>query len=104
MMNEKPVWYYTNAPTKKAALKLMKSKNYVKLALRYHNIDEFINKMKGCKGTWYHPQLDKQNLNLLIGEYLTQQPEDYWNEYGRVDETKLNFKMIKKTRKNLSQK
>jgi len=102
MMNEKPTWYYTNEPTKKAALKLMKSKSKVKLALRLKNIDEFLNRMKGSAGTWRHPKLDKQSLNLLVAEYLTQQPEDYWNEYARVDESKLNFNMLKATKKNLT--
>ena len=102
MMNEKPIWYYTNAPTKKAALKLMRSRLKVKLALKLSNIDEFINRMKGSHGTWKHPKLDKQNLNLLVGEYLTQSPDDYWNMYGRVDETKLNFIMVKATKKNLT--
>lgn len=101
-MNEKPIWYYTNAPTKKAALKLMKSKQKVKLALKLNSIDEFIKRMKGSKGTWCHPKLDKQNLNLLVGEYLTQQPEEYWNDYARVDEDKLNFRMVKSTKKNLT--
>jgi len=102
MMNEKPIWYYTNAPTKKAALKLMRSKHKVKLALKLNNIDEFIKRMKGSRGTWYHPKLDKQNLNLLVGEFLIQQPEEYWNQYGRVDESKLIFKMLKSTKKNLT--
>lgn len=102
MMNEKPIWYYTNVPTKKAALKLMRSHHKVKLALKLNSIDEFIKRMKGSSGTWNHPKLDKQNLNLLVGEYLTQTPDDYWNEYGRVDETKLNFRMVKATKKNLT--
>lgn len=102
MMKEQPVWYYTNEPTKKAALKLMRSKGKVKLALKLSSIDEFIKRMKGSKGTWEHPKLDKQNLNLLVREYLIQQPEEYWNEYGRVDESKLNFKMLKATKKNLT--
>lgn len=102
MMNDKPIWYYTNAPTKKAALKLMRSKHKVRLALKCNNIDDFISRMKGSKGTWLNPKLDKQNLNLLVGEYLTQQPEDYWNQYGRVDESKLNFLMVKATKKNLT--
>lgn len=102
MMNEKPIWYYTNAPTKKAALKIMRSRHKVKLALKLNSIDEFIKRMKGSNGTWNHPKLDKQNLNLLVGEYLTQTPDDYWNEYGRVDETKLNFRMVKATKKNLT--
>jgi len=102
MMNEKPTWYYTNAPTKKAALKLMKSRQKVKLALKLNNIDEFIKRTKGCKGTWYHPNLDRKNLNLLVCEFLTQTPDEYWNEYGRVDESKLNFYMKKATRKNLT--
>ena len=102
MMNEKPTWYYTNEPTKKAALKLMRSKHKVKLALRAKNIDEFIDKMKGSHGTWHHPKLDRQNLNLLVAEFLTQQPEEYWNQYARVDESKLNFNMLKATKKNLT--
>lgn len=102
MMKDKPTWFYTNAPTLKAALKLMKSKHKVKLALRLNNIDEFIERMKGSKGTWNHPKLDKQNLNLLVREYLTQQPEDYWNEYARVDIEKLNFNVVKATKKNLN--
>jgi hypothetical protein len=102
MMNEKPTWYYTNEPTKKAALKLMKSRHKVKLALRLKNIDEFLDRMKGSTGTWKHPKLDKQNLNLLVAEYLTQQPEEYWNQYARVDESKLNFNMLKATKKNLT--
>ena len=104
MMNEKPIWYYTNAPTKKAALKLMKSEHKVKLALKLKNINEFLERMKGSHSTWHHPQLDRQNLNLLVGEFLTQTPNEYWNQYGRVDESKLNFKMVKATKKNLSQK
>jgi len=102
MMNEKPTWYYTNAPTKKAALKLLKSRHKVQLALRLNSIDDFIERMKGSKGTWLNPKLDKQNLNLLVREYLTQQPDDYWNQYGRVDESKLNFLMVKATKKNLT--
>ena len=102
MMNDKPTWYYTNAPTKKAALKLMRSKHKVQLALKLNTIDEFLNRMKGSKGTWFNPKLDKQNLNLLIREYLTQQPADYWNQYGRVDESRLNFLMVKATKKNLT--
>lgn len=102
MMNEKPTWFYTNAPTLKAALKLMKSKHKVMLALKLNNIDEFIKRTKGSRGTWYHPKLDRQNLNLLIREFLTQQPEEYWNEYARVDIEKLNFNVVKATRKNLS--
>lgn len=70
-MNEKSTWYYTNEPTKKAALKLMRSKHKVKLALKLKNIDEFIDRMKGSAGTWHHPKLDGQSLNLLVGEYLT---------------------------------
>ena len=101
MMKEKPTWFYTNAPTLKAALKLMRSRQKVKLALRLSNIDEFLNRTKGCKGTWFHPKLDKQNLNLLVREFLTQQPEDYWNQYGRVDIEKLNFNVVKATKKNL---
>ena len=102
MMNEKPTWFYTNAPTKKAALKLMRSEQKVKLARRVNNADEFIERMKGSKGTWHHPQLDKQCLNVLIGEFLTQDPDEYWNEYHRVDESKLNFLMKKATKKNLT--
>lgn len=102
MMKEKPTWYYTNAPTKKAALKLMKSKHKVQLALRLNSIEEFISRMKGSKGTWLNPKLDKQNLNLLVREYLTQHPCDYWNQYGRVDESRLNFLMVKATKKNLT--
>ena len=102
MMNKKPTWFYTNAPTLKAALKLMKSKQKVQLALRLNSIEEFIKRMKGSLGTWHHPKLDKQNLNLLVREYLTQQPPEYWNEYGRVDIDKLNFNVIKATKKNLS--
>jgi len=102
MMKEKPTWYYTNAPTLKAALKLMRSKQKVQLALRVNNIDEFVKRMKGSAGTWHHPKLDKQNLNLLVREYLTQQPPEYWNQYGRVDIDKLNFNMVKATKKNLS--
>jgi len=102
MMNEKPTWFYTNAPTLKAALKLMKSKQKVQLALRLNNIEEFIKRMKGSRGTWHHPKLDKQNLNLLVREYLTQQPPEYWNAYGRVDIDKLNFNVVKATKKNLS--
>lgn len=101
MMKEKPTWFYTNAPTLKAALKLMKSRHYVKLALRL-DINEFLNRMKGSRGTWHHPKLDKQNLNLLIREFLTQQPEEYWNQYARVDIEKLNFNVVKATKKNLS--
>ena len=41
MMKEQPVWYYTNEPTKKAALKLMRSRNKVKLALKLSSIDVF---------------------------------------------------------------
>ena len=33
---------------------------------------------------------------------MNQQPEEYWNEYGRVDESKLAFKMLKATKKNLT--
>jgi hypothetical protein len=102
MMNEKPTWFYTNAPTKKAALKLMKSEHKIKLARRLCNVDEFVKRMKGSKGTWLHPQLDKQCLNVLIGEFLTQDPREYWNKYGRVDEDKLNFVMKKATKKNLT--
>jgi len=102
MMKEKPTWFYTNAPTLKAALKLMKSKHKVKLALRLNNIEEFISRMKGSHGTWYHPKLDKQNLNLLVREFLTQGTDEYWNQYGRVDVEKLNFNVIKATKKNLS--
>lgn len=102
MMKEKPTWFYTNAPTLKAALKLMKSKQKVQLALKLNNIEDFISRMKGSFGTWHHPKLDKQNLNLLIREYLTQQPPEYWNQYGRVDIEKLNFKVVKATKKNLS--
>lgn len=102
MMKEKPTWFYTNAPTLKAALKLMKSRAKVKLALRLNNIDEFIDRMKGSKGTWHNSKLDKNNLNLLVREFLTQAPEDYWNKYGRVDIEKLNFNVIKATKKNLS--
>lgn len=101
-MKDKPTWFYTNAPTLKAALKLMKSGHKVKLALRLNNIDEFIERMKGSKGTWNHPKLDRQNLNLLVREYLTQQPEEYWNEYARVDIEKLNFNVVKATKKNLN--
>ncbi|NBW57883.1 hypothetical protein EBR43_08935 [bacterium] len=102
MMNKESTWYYTNAPTLKAALKLLKSKQKVKLALKSKNINDFIEKMKGSRGTWYHPKLDKQNLNLLVREFLTQQPEEYWNMYGRVDINKLNFNVVKATKKNLS--
>lgn len=101
-MNEKPTWYYTNAPTKKAALKLLRSKHKVQLALRLNTIDEFIDRIKGSAGTWLNPKLDRYNLNLLVREYLTQQPDDYWNQYGRVDESKLNFLMVKATKKNLT--
>ena len=102
MMKEKPTWFYTNAPTLKAALKLMKSKHKVKLALRLNSIEEFISRMKGSHGTWHHPKLDKQNLNLLVREFLTQGTDEYWNQYGRVDVEKLNFNVIKATKKNLS--
>ena len=103
MMNDKPTWYYTNTPTLKAALKLMRSKHKVKLALKLSNIEDFIDRMKGSRGTWHHPKLDKGNLNLLVREFLTQQPEEYWNEYARVDIEKLNFKVVKATKKNLKQ-
>jgi len=102
MMNEKPTWFYTNAPTLKAALKLMRSKHKVNLALKLNSIDEFIDRMKGSNGTWHHPKLDRQNLNLLVREFLTQQPPEYWNQYGRVDIDKLSFNVIKATKKNLS--
>ena len=102
MMNEKPTWFYTNAPTKKATLKLMRSEHKVKLARRLNNVEEFIKRMKGSHGTWCHPKLDKQCLNVLIGEFLTQDPRQYWNRYGRVDEAKLNFLMKKATKKNLT--
>ena len=46
MMKDKPTWYYTNSPTLKAALKLMKSRDKVKLALRLNSIEEFIKRMK----------------------------------------------------------
>ena len=101
-MKEKPTWFYTNAPTLKAALKLMKSRHKVKLALRLSDIEEFISRMKGSYGTWRHPKLDKQNLNLLVREFLTQEPDEYWNQYGRVDVEKLNFNVVKATKKNLS--
>ena len=101
-MNEKPTWFYTNAPTKKAALKLMRSEYKVKLARRVNNVEEFIKRMKGSHGTWCHSKLDKQCLNVLIGEFLTQDPRQYWNRYGRVDESKLNFLMKKATKKNLT--
>jgi hypothetical protein len=101
-MKEKPTWFYTNAPTLKAALKLMKSRHKVKLALRLNDIEEFINRMKGSHGTWHNKKLDKQNLNLLVREFLTQEPDEYWNQYGRVDIEKLNFNVLKATRKNLS--
>ena len=58
--------------------------------------------MKGSYGTWRHPKLDKQNLNLLVREFLTQEPDEYWNQYGRVDVEKLNFNVVKATKKNLS--
>ena len=102
MMKEKPTWFYTNAPPLKAALKLMKSRHKVKLALRLSDIEEFINLMKGSHGTWHNPKLDKQNLNLLVREFLTQEPDEYWNQYGRVDIEKLNFNVLKATKKNLS--
>jgi len=102
MMKDKPTWYYTNAPTLKAALKLMKSRHKVKLALKLNNIDKFIKRMKGSHGTWHHPKLDKNNLNLLVREFLTQEPDEYWNEYARVDVDKLNFNVVKATKKNLS--
>lgn len=102
MMKDKPTWYYTNAPTLKAALKLMKSRHKVKLALKLNNIEEFIKRMKGSHGTWHHPKLDKNNLNLLVREFLTQEPDEYWNEYARVDIEKLNFNVVKATKKNLS--
>jgi len=101
-MKEKPTWFYTNAPTLKAALKLMKSRHKVKLALRLNDIEEFIKRMKGSHGTWQHPKLDKQNLNLLVREFLTQEPDEYWNAYARVDIEKLNFNVVKATKKNLS--
>ena len=101
-MKDKPTWFYTNAPTLKAALKLMKSRHKVKLALRLSDIEEFINRTKGSHGTWHHPKLDKQNLNLLVREFLTQEPDEYWNKYARVDIEKLNFNVVKATKKNLS--
>ena len=101
-MKEKPTWFYTNAPTLKAALKLMKSRHKVKLALRLSDIEEFINRMKGSHGIWHNHKLDKQNLNLLVREFLTQEPDEYWNQYGRVDIEKLNFNVVKATKKNLS--
>jgi hypothetical protein len=101
-MKEKPTWFYTNAPTLKAALKLMKSRHKVKLALRLNDIEEFIERMKGSHGTWRHPKLDKHNLNLLVREFLTQEPDEYWNQYGRVDIEKLNFNVLKATKNNLS--
>jgi len=102
MMKEKPTWFYTNAPTLKAALKLMKSRHKVKLALRLSDIEEFINRMKGSHDTWHNPKLDKQNLNLLVREFLTQEPDEYWNQYVRVYIEKLNFNVLKATKKNLS--
>jgi hypothetical protein len=80
----------------------MKSRHKVKLALRLSDIEEFINRMNGSHGTWHNPKLDKQNLNLLVREFLTQQPDEYWNQYGRVDIEKLNFNVLKATKKNLS--
>ena len=63
MMKEKPTWFYTNAPTLKAALKLMKSRHKVKLALRLSDIEEFINRMKDRGYT-------NKQIKLLTDWYL----------------------------------